>query len=129
MPLIIVRLKYIFLSAVILSLFAACSATKHLQPGESLLKSNKVIFQTDTTKKSEAITEQNLSLASKLLTLTKQKPNTKTLGIIRFNLGVYNTFYTEKKKGLSYFFMNKVGEPPVVFDSSLLLPSSNLMQQ
>ena len=126
---LIVRLRYTLLLVISLLGFSSCLTTRHLPAGTLLLKNNKITFQSDTSSKSAEITQQDLALASKLTTLAKQQPNTKTLGFVKVNLMIYNRFYTDKKKGLSYFLMTKVGEPPVLFDSTLLYPSSRLMQQ
>src|SRR5215470_7854892 len=97
---LIVRLRYILFSVIILFGFSSCFTTQHLPQGTALLKANKITFQADTSAKSSQFTPQDLSLASKLTTLAKQQPNTKTLGFIKLNLMIYNRFYTEKQKGL-----------------------------
>ncbi len=49
------------------------------------------------------------------------------MGIIPFKLAVYNRFYTTSDSGFYYWMMTTVGEPPVIFDSTLLPSSANLM--
>jgi outer membrane protein assembly factor BamA len=86
----------------------SCRSTKHVPEGEYLLK--KVKFDTDN----KDLDKDNLN------STLKQKPNRKTLFFIKFHLGVYNVFKTEKNKNFLQRFSNRiaevVGEPPVIYD-------------
>lgn len=72
--------------------------------------------------------EQSTTLESKLLSLAKQQPNRKTLDLVKFNLWVYDRFYTEKEKGWKHYLMTKIGEPYVLFDSTSMNSSAQLMR-
>ncbi|HAP01400.1 MAG TPA: hypothetical protein DCQ93_05680, partial [Bacteroidetes bacterium] len=81
-----------------------------------------------TIRKFSGTTE---TLASASLLYAKQKPNRKTLGIFKINLWVYNMFYKPEKnlKGLRSFMITKIGEPPVIFDSVLMILSSRRIEE
>lgn len=86
----------------IIFLLIACNPTKTLQPNQQFLK--KVDVKID----SKSIDEDEI------YSVIKQKPNKKILGLFRFHLGVYNTFYKRSSK-----IRDNVGEPPVVYDKLL----------
>ena len=71
--------------------------------------------------------EKDLTLENKLASLAKQQPNKKILGIFRFNLWAYNRFYTTEDSGSRHYLMTHLGEPPVIFDSTLIPSSASLM--
>jgi outer membrane protein insertion porin family len=87
----------------------ACSQTKSLKEGQLLYKGPVIhVHSPDKIsgkKKSEIKTD--------LKSLLRPTPNGEFLGI-PFKLLIYNMAAEPKKKGLSYWLRNKVGEPPVL---------------
>ena len=90
-------------------ILVACSETKSLKEGQYLYKGPVIHINTPEKisgrKKAEIKTE--------LKDLLRPKPNGKFLGI-PFKLLIYNMAGEPKRKGLSYWLKNKVGEPPVL---------------
>ena len=84
----------------------ACSTTRKLSEGEHLLVKNRIYVNNEKVKNRE------------LNKLIKQKPNKKILGFWNLYLQLYNLGDSEKEKGLKAWF-TRIGEPPVVLDSSL----------
>ncbi len=85
----------------------SCQFPKLLKENEYLLDQNKV--KVNNKKLKEGI-EANI----------KQKPNRKILGTFKFHLTIYRIGSTFKKANrFSSFLTNKVGEPPVVLDSTI----------
>lgn len=87
-----------------------------------------------TLKKVRKNVEKDLSLESKLASLARQQPNSKTLASWKFNLWVYTTFYTDRDSNFTWFgqhfahtLMRDIGEPPVAFDSTTLRGSASQM--
>lgn len=80
-----------------------------------------------TLKKVRKNIEKDLTLENKLASLAKQQPNKKILGFLRFNLWAYNRFYTTEDSGSRHYLMTHLGEPPVIFDSTLMSSSASLM--
>lgn len=99
------------LSAVVCCLlFAACSATKGLKPGENLYWGAKVTINPDSSKRIKNEKEVRKALEAK----TRPRPNKRILGI-PFKLLIYNLAgEPTKNKGIRYWMRNKVGEPPVL---------------
>ncbi|HUM47591.1 MAG TPA: hypothetical protein PLD84_11725, partial [Chitinophagales bacterium] len=92
------------------------------------MKKNEVTIQSEIDyKKIRRNIEENISLEGKLATLAKQQPNKKTLGLIKLNLTIYNRYYTTDTTGLYHWIINNIGEPPVLFDSTTLPQSAELM--
>jgi len=102
-----------FLTIVCLATIIACGPARHLKEDEKLL--TKVKIKTDDH---DFFTED-------LKAISKQKPNRKLLGMFKIYLGVYNLFYEKDSSKIK----DKLGEPPVVFDSALIEPSVMLMHQ
>src|SRR6185369_1264033 len=91
---------------------------------------NEVSVQTGINyKKIRRNIEENLSLEGKLASLARQQPNKKTLGLFKLNLTIYNRYYTTDTTGLYRWIMNNIGEPPVLFDSTTLPGSAQLMHE
>ncbi len=106
------KIKNTVLSLLVISfLFSSCQPTKHLKKDEFLLSKVKLKYK-----------EQSL-LKEELYSLSKQKPNRKLLGVFRLYLGVYNMYYHKEESKIR----NNIGEAPVIFDSTLVQPSVELM--
>ncbi|PVY42173.1 translocation and assembly module lipoprotein TamL [Pontibacter virosus] len=85
-----------------------CSSTKTVPEGDALFAGFdvKVNDEKDSSKRGTA-------LETELSNTVRPKPNASILGM-RPKLWIYNTFYTEKEKGLKNWIQNKLGEPPVL---------------
>lgn len=93
--------------------FYSCNSTKHLKDEEKLLSKVKIKFADKTIFQEE------------LYSISKQKPNRKLLGVFKLYLGVFNLYYHKKDSRIR----NNIGEPPVIFDSTLAIQSSGLMHK
>ncbi|EHQ25794.1 translocation and assembly module lipoprotein TamL [Mucilaginibacter paludis] len=100
------HLPYLFLLTLIIG---GCSNIKYLPKNEKLYTGAKVIITDKDTKKSEA-----KALTTELTDLTRPKPNGSILGL-RVKLYLYNI--SKGKKNFISRFINKLGEPPVLFSS------------
>lgn len=94
-----------------LFLFASCGPARHLNEDEKLLTKVKIRY------------EGKKEYADELYSLSRQKPNRKFLGLFKIYLGVYNLFYNKEDSKLK----TKLGEAPVIYDSTLSERSKNLM--
>ena len=86
---------------------ASCSTTKVIPEGESRLKSNRIIIENSKSYP-----------ASELQPYIKQKPNSSFIFGWNPFLNIYN--WQNGKGGGWDKFALKVGQPPVIFDSSLV---------
>jgi outer membrane protein assembly factor BamA len=122
--------RYIVLPVLIAQLLTSCSNTRYLTGDQVLLRKNEVTIQSEIDyRKIRRNIEENLSLEGKLASLAKQQPNTRTLGLFRLNLTIYNRYYTTEQKGFYHWLITTIGEPPVLFDSTLLTGSAQLMHE
>ena len=126
----------IFYGLVCLLLFSRCSNTKYLTGSQILLRTNKIeIKQTihplnikeDIHLKKDI--EYARQLRQTLLTICKQKPNTKTVNLLKINLWIYNKFNPKDSSGFKHFMRTHLGEAPVLYDSTLAYASLQLMKQ
>lgn len=93
-------------------LLCSCSVTRRLGEGEYLLSDVKVdVVDADSLSRKERIQESNLSR------YIKQTPNSRFLGT-NFYAWVYSLANPEKQGWLSRF-VRKVGEEPVIYDSTM----------
>ena len=89
----------------------ACSPTRHLQEDEKLL--TKVKIKVDGEQK----------FSDELKSIPKQKENRKLLGLFKIYLGIYNLYYKKEDSKIK----DNIGEPPVIYDSTLNIVSADLM--
>jgi len=92
--------------------FNSCGPARHLEEDQHLLKKVKINYQ------------KNQKFKDELYSLSQQKPNRKLLGLFKVYLGIYNLYYKKEESRLR----EKVGEPPVIFDSTLHLESAKRME-
>jgi outer membrane protein insertion porin family len=101
-----------FLSITVLvatiTLFASCSSTRHLPPGEKLYTGARVDVSGAATIKQRKVLEEGLQ------GLTRPKPNSKLLGM-RIKLGIHNLFRKAKEGSFFGKIRDRSGEPPVLF--------------
>jgi outer membrane protein insertion porin family len=91
-------------------IWAACSTTKSLKPGQILYTGATVKINPDSSVKIDNQKDVKTTLEGK----TRPRPNKKIIGI-PFGLWAYNfAGEPEKPKGLKHWIRNKVGEAPVL---------------
>ena len=92
-------------------IWAACSTTKSLKPGQILYTGAKIDINPDSSARIDDQKNVKATLESK----TRPRPNKKILGI-PFKLWMYNLAGEPKKPkgGLRNLLRNKVGEAPVL---------------
>lgn len=90
--------------AALIILIPSCRSTKFVEDGEYLLVKNKVNCDNKNIK------EEDL-----LLTLS-QKNNKKILGLVPFNLYVYNFMKSGKERKWKNKIAYSIGEEPVIYD-------------
>ena len=93
----------LFIAGILLFFLASCNPTKYVKPNELFLQKSKIKIDTRKIDSDE------------LENIVKQKPNKKILNVFRFHLGVYNLFKEDSESKIKL----NVGEPPVIYDSSL----------
>ena len=106
-------LAFIYLSGILLILFTSCGPARHLNEDEKLLTKIKI----KSSKKIE--------FKEELKSISKQKPNRKLLGLFKIYLGIYNLYYNKEEVKIK----EKLGEPPAIYDSTLLTSSVQLMSR
>lgn len=120
------RLKYICESALVKKsvlllavalLFASCRSTRYVKEGEHLLVKNEIQLNTKRIERSS------------LDVYIKQYPNKTSIFGIKWGLMMFNM---SKDTADCKFFVNrwlrtKVGEPPVILDTTLIDPSKQSM--
>jgi len=118
--------SFLCLAAVFVS---SCSTTRSVPEGHALLKKNvvQVKSRTNVARLLQSISNKS-ELESSLGGYARQKPNKRTLGLFKFNLIVYNRFRNAREHSFGAWLRNNLGEPPVVFDTSLMLSSVTQMQ-
>lgn len=103
---------YYFLIATVLAmLLFSCSATRYVPQGEYLLSKNALTLQTPKNTKIKID-------KSVLEDYIQQRPNRRLLGV-GIALGFYNITDTAKHTGWHRFWSEKIGSPPVIYDSAL----------
>lgn len=93
-----------------------CRSTKYVPEGEQLL--NRVHIRS-TSSSDISKTE--------LKSYLRQDANHRILGVWRFYLGLYNLSGRDDSKGINRW-LKSIGEPPVVFDSTLMQRSVEQME-
>ncbi len=86
--------------------FYACNTARRIPKGKSLLKENHITGVNREMK--EVLTEQ-----------IRQQPNRKILFTYKFFLSIYNTFDTTYRHNWLRKKLIRIGEAPVIYDSSL----------
>jgi outer membrane protein insertion porin family len=117
--------KFSFLTSICcLFVFTQCRIAKNLPTGQTLLVKNKIILQTG------AKTAIKGKIREDLLKIAAQKPNVRLFGFMPARLWLYHNATNPHKKLTKFrqWLINKVGEPPVVYDSLLVGKSLIQMQ-
>ncbi len=124
------KLKFQILSILLFSsclfFFSSCSNTKYIGKDQSLLVKNKLDLIDDNLNHAELEDIKNNLKSSSII---KQKPNTKTLNLLRLKLWLYNKNYNDKKTGKiwNWLLIDKNMEPPVIYDSTLAMKTAKNM--
>lgn len=94
----------------------SCNTIKYVPEGEYLL--NKMSIQTDT----KAVSKEEIQ------SYIRQTPNTKTMGLMRTQLQVYNL---SGKDSTNWFnkLLKKLGDEPVIYNAQLTAISENEIQK
>ncbi len=111
---------FILFTAVIcaLSLLPSCKVAKSLPEGQSLLVKNKFILKLKAKK------GEKERIADDLLKITAQKPNKRVFGFAPVRMWFYySASHSKKLTKFKQWIMDKVGEAPVVYDSTMVKQS------
>jgi outer membrane protein assembly factor BamA len=103
---------FIILSVLLLT---ACNTTKYVPDGEYLL--NKVNLKTDAKEIDKA----------ELKDYIRQTPNAAVFGLFRMQLGIYSWAGKDSTKWINRMW-KRIGDPPVIFNSSLTSLSVQQLQ-
>lgn len=117
------NILYLFAALCILSLLPSCRVAKNLPEGQTLLVKNKLVLQT------KAKGSEREKLREDLAQIAAQKPNKKILGFMPVRMWFYHSATRAKKlTRFRQWIIDKVGEAPVVYDSTLLSKSEASME-
>lgn len=107
-------------------LMVSCSTTRYVPQGDYLLSKNRIsiskLGKQDKNNQLKSPTSESGNLANYII----QRPNAKIFGM-NLRLGVYSASDTSKHDWWHRFFINKVGQPPVILDTTLLAKSASQM--
>ncbi len=102
------RKLYLWLATVMLLIVAGCTGTKRIPADDALFTGYDVQVKGENDS-----SNRQKEMATELSATVRPEPNFSILGM-RPKLAIYNTFYTEKEKGLKHWIQTKLGEPPVL---------------
>ena len=103
--------------------WAACSNTKYLKPGQKLYTGAEVVINPDSSAKIDNQSDVKSALEGK----ARPKPNKSIFGL-RPKLYIYNLAGEPKKpKGIKHWLTTKVGEPPVLLSEVKLKNNNDVM--
>lgn len=104
--------KYILLIVAIFSLLlSSCNVTKYVPDGQYLLDEVKI------TTKDKDLKDTDFSI------YLRQQPNLKLFNFIPFNLGLYSISSPDTTLWINRF-LQKIGDAPVIYDSTLVKSSA-----
>lgn len=95
-------------------LLGGCSATRYVPQDDNLLRHNKLTFEN-----LKGIPTAEKVDKGAIEAYIQQRPNRRLLGMGIY-LGFYNITDSSKHNGWHRFWGEKIGEPPVILDSSLI---------
>ncbi|WP_231463447.1 MULTISPECIES: BamA/TamA family outer membrane protein [unclassified Pedobacter] len=102
--------------------YAGCSSTKSLKPGQALYTGAEVKINPDSAGKIEDEKQVKADLESK----TRPRPNKSILGI-KYKLGIYNLAGEPKKPKGFKNWLRKQGEPPVLLSEVKLKYNNDVL--
>lgn len=107
-------------AAVAVLTLAACSSTKHVPKGQYLLDNVKI----DITDK-----QNNHGVDTKpLFNFLRQTENHKVLGGLKLQLALYNLSGRDSTSRFNRW-LQRIGTPPVIYDSTLTIASANQLRR
>lgn len=109
---------YIFLISFLPVFLAACSSSRHVPENDYLLDKVKISIDDST----------HSIKASELNAYVRQLPNHKILWSLKFRLGIYNMSGKDSTKWWNKW-VRKLGEPPVMYDSTLMQASLEQLEK
>jgi len=110
------KMRFLYLPVLLVLLLTACNTTKYVPDGEYLL--NKYSIKTDNKEiKSRELKEY-----------LRQTPNAGIFGKFRLQLGVYNLSGRDTSKWINRT-LKRIGDPPVIYSSSLTSLSAQQIQR
>ena len=112
------RCNHIIFCFVTLLFFTGCSSTRHV-PDDNYLLDKVNIALNDSTKKINV---------SELTSYIRQLPNHKMLWSVKLRLGIYNMSGNDSTKWWNKW-IRKLGEPPVIYDSTLMAASVEQLEK
>lgn len=110
------RYAQLLTAILFLSLLCSCSVARKLPEGQYLLARNEVEVKKESDlRRKERVKPEEVSV------YIKQKPNKRILGL-KFSAWMYNLSNPEKSNLINRW-LRRIGDPPVVYDSTLTLRS------
>lgn len=113
----------ISLFCILLLFFSSCRVARNLPADQSLMVRNKFVLITDAKGSEKEKVKEDLSK------IVSQKPNKKILGFMPVRMWLY---YSATRKGkltkFKQWIIDKVGEQPVIYDSTLTSKSERSME-
>lgn len=117
------NLPILLLPILVSLLFSSCRVVKHLPEGQTLLYKNKFHIQ------SKAGAAEKNDMREDLSKIALQKPNKRFLQLMPFKMWLYHSSVRAKKlTKFRQWIIDKVGEPPVIYDSTLTVRSCVQME-
>ncbi|MBR5639436.1 MAG: BamA/TamA family outer membrane protein [Muribaculaceae bacterium] len=113
-------LSLITLALIMVLVIVSCSSTKHVPDGKLLLDKTKI----------NILDKQNSNelSATELVNYLRQTENHKVLGGFKMQLAFYNLSGKDSTKWFNRW-IQRVGSPPVIYDSTLTMASVNQLQR
>lgn len=109
--------KYILLIVTIFSLLlSSCNVTKYVPEGQYLLDEVKI------STKDKELKDTDFSI------YLRQQPNLKLFNFIPFNLGLYSISSPDTTLWINRF-LQKIGDAPVIYDSTLVESSAQELKK
>jgi outer membrane protein insertion porin family len=99
----------------------SCSTTKRLPEGAYLLNANKITIV--GYKK----IEERQKLKEEVKKIAIQKPNKRAFGLLPIKLWLYSAANKPKENKFNWWIKNKVGEAPVILDTTLATKSDKAL--
>jgi outer membrane protein insertion porin family len=99
----------------------SCNVMSRIPENNSLLVSNKIIQNTDDDFLNKWFIEDEL------LSIPLQKPNKKFLWFFPLKLMIYSSVEGKKETKFRWWVKNKIGEPPMIFDSAKVSLTEQLL--